>query len=242
MTASWHAGPRLGFDVETTGVDVFTDRIVTASLVNVQNAGRPVVERWLIDPGIDIPAEATAVHGITTEHAREHGRPPAEALFELTGALALAMHRGIPMVAFNAAFDLSMLEAENRRHQLPTLAERLGGVIRNVIDPFVIDREVDKYRRGKRTLAAACEHYGVTLAGAHDSSADALAAVRVAGVLVARHASLRNLTLDELHNAQQVWHAERQQDFAAYLRKSGKDASDVSGDWPLRTVPAEVPA
>lgn len=242
MSAVWHAGPRLGFDVESTGVDVFNDRVVTASLVHVQPDARPQVTSWLINPGVEISAEATAVHGISTEHARQHGRPPAEVIDIVTADLAIAMHRGTPAVIFNASFDLSLLEAENRRHGLPTLAERLGGVIRNVIDPFVIDREVDKYRRGKRTLPVLCEYYGVTLTGAHDSSADALAAVRVAGVLVARHASLRNLTLDELHNAQAVWHAERQADYAAYLARQGKDNSEVDGSWPVRQAPAEVPA
>ena len=73
---SWTDGPLLGFDTETTGVDVDNDRIVTAALVRRDATGTHV-RSWLIDPGVDIPEAAAAIHGVSTEHAREHGRPAA---------------------------------------------------------------------------------------------------------------------------------------------------------------------
>ena len=71
---TWMNGLRATFDLETTGVDVTTARIVTASLILLDPQGN-VVRRgeWLADPGVEIPAGAAAVHGITTEYAREHG-------------------------------------------------------------------------------------------------------------------------------------------------------------------------
>ena len=71
---------RLGvFDLETTGVDVETSRIVSAC-VAILEADGTVVARWdwLADPIIEIPEGASAVHGITTDRAREDVLIPAE--------------------------------------------------------------------------------------------------------------------------------------------------------------------
>ena len=52
-----------------------------------------------------------------------------------------------------------------------------------VLDPRVLDRHLDRYRKGRRTLTDLCAHYGVTLEGAHDAAADALAALEVVRAL-----------------------------------------------------------
>src|SRR5882762_6230863 len=79
----WHRGVLAGFDTETTGRDPHDVRIVSAALVTSEG------EKWtfLIDPGVEIPAEATAIHGITTEYAREHGTPPKETLEQIARVL-----------------------------------------------------------------------------------------------------------------------------------------------------------
>ena len=84
----WHTGRLAAFDIETTGVDPEHDRIVTAA-VSVVGGDRPAEHRsWLVDPGIDIPADATSVHGITTERHKPRGDVPGEAIEEITAALA----------------------------------------------------------------------------------------------------------------------------------------------------------
>lgn len=71
---SWISGPLLAFDLETTGTDVETDRIVTAAVVRLEADGSVSRERtWLLDPGVAIPEQASAIHGISTERARAHG-------------------------------------------------------------------------------------------------------------------------------------------------------------------------
>lgn len=237
--ASWTTAPIVGFDLETTAADPLEARIVTASLVLVNQNSRPINTTRLADPGIDIPAEATRIHGVTTEHARTYGHPAAEVVDITAGELALHMHGGLPCVAMNAVYDLTVLECELARHGLPSLADRLGGVIRHVLDPLVIDREVDRRRKGKRNLQALCDHYGVTLAGAHDSAADALAAVRLVQVIAAREASIGTVPLGDLHTAQVAWYAEWAEGFASYLRRQGNPerADAVSTDWPVRMVP-----
>jgi DNA polymerase-3 subunit epsilon len=225
----WHHGRLAVFDTETTSPDPETARIVTASFAYVGGSQATQVSTWLIDPGVDIPVEATAVHGITTEHAREHGTAPEETIPAIAATLAEAWEAGLPVVGYNATFDLTTLDRDLARHTGQRLT--VGGP---VVDPYVIDRQIDKYRRGKRTLGAACAHYGVALDGAHDATADAIAAGRVAWAICQRYPQIAAMPLPDLHAAQAGWHAERQADFAAYLRRVGKPADDVCGDWPLR--------
>jgi len=147
------------FDLETTGVDVETARIVSAC-VAVLAADGTVVERWdwLADPGVEIPDAAAAVHGITTAQARADGRPAHVVVAEITQALRVLFALGIPLVIYNAPYDLTLLDRECRRHGLDPLE-----VISPVIDPLVIDKAVDRYRKGKRTLVATAELHTVTL-------------------------------------------------------------------------------
>src|SRR5690349_8576623 len=126
--ARWYEGPLASFDTETTGVDVEHDRIVSAALV-VQDApgATPRTARWLIDPGMPVPERATAVHGLTGDHLRRHGRPPAPVVEEVARALAASSERGVPLVVMNAPFDLTLLDRELRRHRRTPLTAYLRG-------------------------------------------------------------------------------------------------------------------
>ena len=79
----WTELPIIGFDTETTGIRPDQDRLVTCSIVEVLPGGTINKSYWLADPGVEIPERASAVHGITTAQAREHGRPVAEVLEEV---------------------------------------------------------------------------------------------------------------------------------------------------------------
>ncbi|WP_354639496.1 exonuclease domain-containing protein [Kitasatospora camelliae] len=232
---TWWKGPLVGFDLETTGTDPAESRIVTAALVDTVGGRIESVADWLLDPGVAIPADATAIHGISDDHARRRGRPAAEAVEEIARALCDRLALGRPVVAFNAPFDLSLLEAELRRHGRPGLAERLGGRVGPVLDALVIDRAVDKYRKGSRTLQKVCEVYGVELTDAHQAGSDALAAVRVAVALAERYgAGVGELTPGQLHERQIDWHRQWAEGLQAWLRR-GKDAEAVVDPrWPLR--------
>ncbi|KAF0650341.1 MULTISPECIES: 3'-5' exonuclease [Streptomyces] len=237
----WHGETLVGFDLETTGTEPFEARIVTAAVVEVRD-GRTLARReWLADPGVRIPAQAAAIHGISSERAAAEGRPAREVADEVADALAGYWARGVPVVAYNAAFDLTLLTAELRRHGLPSLRDRLGGLpIGPVIDPYTIDRSVDRYRRGKRNLEAVCAEYGVALDGAHEAAADALAAVLVACAIAERHALVARLTPRELHARQVEWYAQWAADFQGFLRRKGSPDAVVDPRWPLRE-PAPVP-
>lgn len=233
---SWHTGRLAGFDTETGGVDVENDRIVTACVALVGGQLPTEVTNWLSDvDGTEIPAEAAAVHGITTEKARAEGRPAADVIDEVTGSLAAAVADGVPIVAMNATFDLTILDRECRRHGVTPLVDRTDAVPR-VIDPRVIDKQVDRYRRGGRTLTDLCTHYRVALDGAHAADADAVAACRVVWRLAQMHRAIREASLDVLHKKQTEWAAKQAAGLAAYFaRTPGKEhlADSVRGDWPL---------
>jgi DNA polymerase-3 subunit epsilon len=227
--SKWH--DELGvFDLETTGIDVETARIVSAHVGRLDHHGR-VVERhdWLVDPGVEIPDEATAVHGITTEHARTLGIPAGQAASEIVATLRILFGRGTPVVAYNAPYDFTLLDREAQRYGVAPLAS--PGPI---IDPLVIDKAVDKYRRGKRTLALTALFYGVDLTDAHDAGADAIAAGRVAQALARVHAEALAFEAIELHHLQVSWCREQAEDFQAYMRREHNPAFTTSGLWPVR--------
>lgn len=232
---SWHLGRLCGFDLETTGVDVETDRIVTACIVEVGGSTPALPANWLINPGVDIPEAAAAVHGITTERAKTEGQDAAEGVAQIVAGLTQVVLAGTPLVIMNAPFDLTLLDREARRYGIKTLSDTVGDDLR-VVDPRVIDKHVDMYRAGKRTLTDLCRHYRVKLDGAHSADADAVAACRVAWRLGCSYSQLAELSIDELHKLQAEWHAAWAADFQAYLRGKGQADAVIDGSWPLRPV------
>ncbi|MET8782964.1 MULTISPECIES: 3'-5' exonuclease [unclassified Streptomyces] len=232
---AWHRELLIGFDLETTGTDPYEARIVTGAVIEVRD-GQPLGRRdWLADPGVEIPADAVAVHGISTARAAAEGRPADRVADAIADVLVTYWKTGVPVVAYNAAFDLTLLSAELRRHGLPSLRDRLGGAEPGpVIDPYTIDRWADRYRRGKRNLEAVCTEYGVALDAAHDAAADALAAARLAGAIAGRHPKIAAFGPAELHRRQIEWYAAWAADFQDFLRGKGDTEAVVDGTWPLR--------
>lgn len=235
MTTHWYEGPLAAFDTETTGVDVEEDRIVSAALVVQDAAGmRPRVTRWLVNPGIPVPAEATAVHGLTDDHLQRNGRWPSPVMEELGRAIAEQSAAGRPLVVMNAPFDLTILDRELRRHRASSLGQYMDGVPLCVLDPRVLDKHLDRYRKGRRTLTDLCAQYGVALDGAHDAAADAAAALEVVRSVGRRFTSrLERLTPPELHTLQAVWHAAQARGLQAWFARQGTPEA-VDPAWPLR--------
>jgi DNA polymerase-3 subunit epsilon len=243
-TSKWDGFDCLGFDLESTGVDVWHDRIVTAALVAIWADGtKRHLTSYVVDPGIDIPEGAAAVHGYTRDRAiREASHAdPSQALFEISGRLATAMGRGIPIVGANLSYDFSLLESENRRLEVPTLVERMGGAskIQPVVDVMVLDKKADsvapyRRRRGSRKLSDLCSHYGVRLDDAHDSGADALAACLLWPKIMAKYPkSFPGHSLSSLHQSQVGWRKEQADGLREYFDRKGQEHDGVCGEWPL---------
>jgi len=220
------------FDLETTGVDVTRDRIVTAHVGLLDGTGAHVRARdWLADPGVPIPDGAAAIHGITTARARADGRPAGEVVAEVTEALRAMLDAGIPVVAYNAPYDFSLLKHEAQRHGVEPIVSPSP-----VIDPLVVDKTYDRYRRGKRTLSAVAAHYAVRLDDAHDAAADAVAAGRLAQALAERFAPWLPPTAAELHTRQIGWARAQAASLTEYFVSIGRieATARLDGSWPIR--------
>jgi DNA polymerase-3 subunit epsilon len=216
------------FDAETTGIDRELDRIVTFFIgVMAKDGTLTRSYSWLVNPGIPIPEGASAVHGITDEVAQAQGVSPVIAIREMASIMGSLIH--MPIVAFNASYDLTILDRECRRHLGESFAEDLAEFI--VIDPFIIDKGSDKYRKGKRTLTAVSEHFGVDLVGAHDAEADATATGRVAHAVLATLD--QNMRLEDLHELQVTWAIEQAASLTAYFTRLGTLTSPIPGSWPM---------
>lgn len=226
---SWHQGPRAAFDLETTGRDPLTARIVTATVVLVDADGALLEHHeWLADPGVVIPDEAAAIHGVVTEHARSHGRPAAEVLGDVAAVLSRCFGAGVPVLAYNARYDFTVLACEGARLGVDVPAPS------PVIDPYIMDKQADRYRRGKRTLTALCEHYGIRFENAHTSAADVLATLQVGVALAEHHAFLRGPAA-ELHASQIGWADHQAADFEEYRRRTDPTAV-IERAWPVQAI------
>lgn len=229
----------LGFDLETTGINVETDRIVTSALVLIEPGQPAHTTNRLANPGIDIPDAAAAVHGITTEHAFQHGEPPHDVILDTIGKLADAIKARIPIVGMNISYDLTLLDRECRRHGVQPLTEVVDQLA-PVIDIRVLDKNADPFRKGSRKLSDLCAHYGVQLDQAHNSGADALAALRVAYKIAVKHPKYQ-INPTELHKRQTDWAKNQHIGFARYRAKNGNPLNDTdNGDWPIRPLPTHA--
>jgi DNA polymerase-3 subunit epsilon len=220
------------FDLETTGLDVTQARVVTAYVGVLDAEGAVVSERsWVADPGIPIPEIAASVHGYTTERAQAEGRPAADVVGEIVETLRELFASGTPVVAYNASYDFSLLHHDAIRNGFEPLDNP-----RPIVDPMVVDRKVDQFRKGKRTLQAACDQYGVELGAAHDAGADAVAAGRVFRAIQKQFADTTELRLSplDLHDSQIEWSRLQAESFAKWLASKGETSRRVGdGVWPV---------
>lgn len=218
------------FDLETTGLDLREARIVTACAVEIDEYGQVVGDNleWLADPGIEIPEAASNVHGVTTEIARANGAEASKVVSELIQTLEGFFARGIPVVAYNAPYDFTILHFEALRHGLEPISDP-----KPVIDPLVLDKFVDTYRSGKRTLEVAARTYGVSLDDAHNATADAIAAGRVAQAIAKQYAEKLPEDVLVLHNAQIEWSASQDASYEKFRRGSSPEFT-VQRGWPLK--------
>ena len=220
--AAWHEETIAALDLETTGVDPIDARMVQASLVFVGPDGAVDAESWtgIVNPGVDIPADASAVHGITTEMARERGVSPADALGRLSALLDGIAARALPLVIYNVPYDWPLLLSEARRHDVAVPRVLL-------IDPLICDRAMDRFRRGSRRLTDVAQHYGHALDHAHDAEADAVAAVAIARAIATRFSDVGEHTPAELQELQAGWYTEWARSLSEFR------GEPIDAGWPL---------
>jgi DNA polymerase-3 subunit epsilon len=230
---------RAGWDTETTGLEIETDRIVTAAVVFTGGGQPDKTFTWLINPGMPSHPKAIETHGITDDRAAADGQDPKSALDDLAGKLAAALDYGMPLVGFNVAFDWSILDRDLTRNGLPSMVERLTRPLVGLVDGLVIDKTLDRYRKGSRKLEAVAAHYGVVLEKAHTADADAWAALGVADRLMDAFPQLAAMSAEEMFARQQSWAADIAAGLQSYFRseQAGEKQDPnavIDGSWPLR--------
>ena len=222
----WHESLRAGFDLETTSPNPSEARIVTASLIVVDAAGNVANhQEWLVNPGVPIPPEASNIHGVTDERAQRDGLPAVLAVSQIAMQLTQLFEAGIPVIAFNASYDFTVMAAEAKRYHC------VFGEPRPVIDPYILDKQFDRYRRGKRTLQEVAAFYQVPLQNAHTSAADAMAAVGVADQIARKYPAVQVPSAD-LHDAQIGWKKEQAAGLQEFLMRKDPNAF-VDPRWPV---------
>lgn len=231
----WRDQPMLSVDTETSGPDPESAAIVTVCAATAA-PGRWEPVQWLLQQAEPIPEAAAAIHGVSTEQANRDGRPARDCLVEVRNVITTAWGLGMPVVAFNAVFDITVIDRNLKRHGLDGFTE-----IGPVIDPLVIDKILDRYRKGSRKLIDVAAHYRVILSGAHDATADAHASARLAWVLGGLLPAELQDDLETLTQWQADHYREQRLSFADYRRRKGEPLDDESTDWPIR-LPADPKA
>lgn len=159
-------------DVETTGRDPATDRVIELGIV-VGLRGE-VVRRhnWMINPERPISEEARAVHGISDDDVKD-----APTFAQAAGEILAALRGTLP-AAYNAGFDKTFVFAELERAMADTTG--IESLARKVewVDPLVWARELHAEERS-RALGDMAARLGVKLENAHRASDDAEAALHV---------------------------------------------------------------
>lgn len=225
------------WDVESTGVDITQDRILTAYAQIRTIDGRTTREQhWTLNPGVEVPKGASDVHGMTTEWIQEHGTDHRAGINGIYMFLSDAVRDGIPVVGYNNSYDLGILAHEVKRHFNFDMSDTIGanGVF---FDPLVYDRAMDKFRKGGRKLMQVAAHYGIKIdeSRLHEAEYDVILTAKLAWILLQKSP----YTLAELQSLQVMWKHDWAKQITRYFAREGKTEEDgspiiVDGSFPWR--------
>ena len=197
--------PLIFFDLETTGMNIVSDRIVEISYLKIYPDQREEVKTYLVNPTIPIPKETTAIHGISDEDVKD-----APTFNEIAKTLVNSFE-GCDFAGYNSnKFDLPLLAEEFIRAKIDFDLKK-----RKVIDVQVIF-----YKKEQRTLSAAYQFYcDKDLINAHSAEGDTRATYEVLQAQLDKYPDLSN-DVDQL--SEYSAHS-RSVDFAGRIVYNDKD-------------------
>jgi len=170
--------PLVFFDLETTGIDIVRDRIVEISYLKVYPNGDEDSKTRRVNPEMPIPAESTAIHGISDDDVKD-----CPTFKELAKSLA-AQIEGCDLAGFNS-----------NRFDIPLLAEEFlrVGVDIDLNRRKFVDVQTIFHKMEQRTLVAAYKFYcDKSLENAHSAEADTRATYEVLKAQLDRYSDLEN--------------------------------------------------
>jgi len=228
--------PLCCFDLETTGTDVVKDRIVEIGAIKLMPDGQREAKRWLINPGIPIPAEVSAIHGIYDADVADQPR-----FFERAREIAQFIGNS-DLAGFNSnKFDLPMLAEEFERARVDHHGPDIDLSDRRSVDAMNIF-----HRMEPRNLTAAYKFYcDKELVDAHSALADTEATLEVLLGQVERYQE-RFVKLEEFAQVLDVEFLSRisnrgdSLDYAGYIRRNTKGNAYFSFGKYKNTEVAEV--
>ena len=170
--------PLVFFDLETTGINIVTDRIVEISYLKVNIDGSEVSKTMRVNPERPIPEEATRVHGISDADVAD-----CPTFKQIARSLANEIE-GCDLAGFNSnRFDIPLLVEEFLR----------AGVDIDLSKRKMIDVQTIFHKKEQRTLSAAYKFYcGLDLDNAHSAEADTRATYEVLKAQLDRYPDLEN--------------------------------------------------
>lgn len=211
--------PIVFFDLETTGVNIAVDRIVEISILKVHPNGNKESKTWLVNPEVEIPKEASDIHGITNE------KVVTEPTFKELATKVEEMIRDCDLAGFNS-----------NRFDIPLLAEELMrvGIDFDMKNRKAIDVQTIFHKKEQRTLSAGYQFYcGKDLEDAHSAEADTLATYEILKAQIDKYDDLGN-TVEALSDFSK--HGNRA-DFAGFILMNDENQEIFSfGKYKGRTV------
>lgn len=171
-------------DVETTGLDTAKDRIITLAILTINPDGETVPKDYIFDPGIPIPKESTAIHGIADEDVKSC--PP----FSVAAPEIFQHLSGADLAGYNLInFDIPIIWEELYR----------CGFDWDLSKSLVVDAGNIFKKKEPRDLASAMKFYtGKSHEGAHEAMADVLATRAVLKGQLERYEDLAKMPLEQL--------------------------------------------
>jgi DNA polymerase-3 subunit epsilon len=222
----WPQKSFIVIDTETTGLDFKEDRVIEVCVAVFYNGQYVHGFDWIVNSGKPSAPDAVAVHGITDE-MQFAGKNAATTFRTVHNLINIQTRKHLPVMAFNAPFDFSMLRAEFARHGINPKLEA------NVIDPLVIDRHyqsnIPVFTKPWMRLAQMAERYGVQ-APTHRALEDAISTGYVAIEQSLHYPAIRHMSLPELHRKQREWYEEWAKRFRDFAVK--KEFQFSTPDWP----------
>ncbi|MDX1829141.1 MAG: 3'-5' exonuclease [Lutibacter sp.] len=170
--------PIVFFDLETTGINIATDRIVEIALLKVYPNGNKESKTWLVNPEMDIPKESSDIHGITNEKVAN------EPTFKELAPEISKIIDGCDLSGFNS-----------NRFDIPLLAEEMirANVNFDMKNRVAIDVQVIFHKKEERTLSAGYKFYcGEDLENAHSAMADTIATYEILKAQIKKYDDLEN--------------------------------------------------
>jgi len=202
--------PIVFFDLETTGIQIATDRIVEISILKVFPNGNKESKTWLVNPEMEISKEAIEIHGITNE------KVVTEPTFNELASKVSKMIEGCDLAGFNS-----------NRFDIPLLAEEMlrAEVNFDMQDRKAVDVQVIFHKKEQRTLSAGYEFYcDKNLENAHSAEADTLATYEILEAQIEKYDDVEN----DINFLSEFSSHTKRVDFAGFIIYDENDVENFS--------------